>query len=207
VRLSEKAYHSIKEKIITLKLKPLAVIDEQALMKELGLGRTPIREALHQLAAEGLVIIAPRRGMFVADISITDLQKVFEVRLLIEGFCAELAAQRATPKQIAQMEAALDELEHVSEDDIEALMTIDERLHELMYQAADNEFLADSLQRLLAPSLRLWHLVLDNLHNVRESIEQHREVVAAIKARDGEQAKALIQQHITYFQRGIRAAL
>jgi DNA-binding GntR family transcriptional regulator len=207
VRLSEKAYHLIKEKIITLELKPLAVIDEQALMKELGLGRTPIREALHQLAAEGLVIIAPRRGMFVADISITDLQKVFEVRVLIEGFCAQLAAQRATPGQIAQMEAVLGELEHVSEDDIEALMTIDERLHELMYQAADNEFLADSLQRLLAPSMRLWHLVLDNLHNVRESIEQHRAVVAAIKARDGEQAKMLIQQHINHFQRGIKAAL
>jgi DNA-binding GntR family transcriptional regulator len=207
VRLSEKAYHIIKEKIITLELKPLAVIDEQALMKELGLGRTPIREALHQLAAEGLVIIAPRRGMFVADISITDLQKVFEVRVLIEGFCAQLAAQRATQEQIAQMETVLEELGQVADEDIEALMTIDERLHELMYQAADNEFLADSLQRLLAPSMRLWHLVLDNLHNVRESIEQHRAVVAAIKARDGEQAKALIQQHINHFQQGIKAAL
>jgi DNA-binding GntR family transcriptional regulator len=207
VRLSEKAYHLIKEKIITLQLEPLAVIDEQALMKDLDLGRTPIREALHQLAAEGLVIIAPRRGMFVADISITDLQKIFEVRMLLEGFCAQLAAQRATPGQIARMEAVLDELEQTSDEDIEALMMIDEHLHELMYQAADNKFLTDSLQRLLAPSMRLWHLVLDRLHNVRESIEQHREVVVAIKAGDGERAEALIQQHISHFQQGIKAAL
>jgi len=207
MRLSEKAYHLIKEKIITLELLPSSVIDEQALMEELELGRTPIREALHRLAAEGLVNVVPQRGMFVADISITDLQKIFEVRMLLEGFCARLAAQRVTEEQIAQMEAILQELERVQDGDSGALMAIDERFHELLYQAADNEFLAEALDRLYAPSLRLWHLVLDRLSDVRGAIEQHRGVAEALKARDEARAEALIQQHVTQFQQEIKAVL
>lgn len=207
MRLSEKAYHLIKEKIISLELKPLSVIDEQALQSELGLGRTPIREALHRLAAEDLVIIAPRRGMFVADISITDLQKVFEVRLVLEGFCARLAAQRSTMEQIARMESVLNELACVPEGDAEALMSLDRRFHELLYQAADNEFLADSLSRLHALSLRLWHIVLTQLDDVKGAIEEHGTIIEALRARDAEGAEQLVQQHIAHFQQDIKAAL
>jgi len=176
VRLSEKAYHLIKEKIVTLELLPLSVIDERVLMEELGLGRTPIREALHRLAAEGLVNIVPRRGMFVANISITDLQKIFEVRMPMEGLCARLAAQRVTAGQIAQMERLFHALEQVPDRDIKGLMSVDERFHHLLYQAADNEFLAEALDRLYAPSLRLWYLVLDRLGDVRDAVERHRGV-------------------------------
>lgn len=207
MRLSEKAYHLIKEKIVRLELKPLSVIDEQALQEDLNLGRTPIREALHRLATEGLVIIAPRRGMFVADISITDLQKVFQVRMVLEGFCARLAAQKATEEQIAQMDIVFEKLERVPDYNAEALMSIDTRLHELLYQAADNEFLTDSLSRLHALSLRLWHLVLNQLNDLRLSVEEHGKVIEALKLRDEDQAEALVQRHIARFQQKIRAAL
>ncbi len=207
MRLSEKAYRLIKEKIITLELQPFSVINEQALMEELELGRTPIREALLRLAAEGLVNVVPRRGMFVANISVTDLQKIFEVRMMLEAFCARLAAQRITDEQIAQMEATLQDLEQVQNGDVEALMSIDERFHALLYQAADNEFLAEALDRLYAPSLRLWHLVLDRLSDVRGAIEQHRDVTEALKAGDGARAEGLVQQHVAQFQQEIKAAL
>jgi DNA-binding GntR family transcriptional regulator len=207
VRLSEKAYQLIKEKIITLELAPLSVIDEQALREELDLGRTPIREALHRLAAEGLVLIAPRRGMFVAEISITDLQKIFEVRMVLEAFCARLAAQRITQEQIAQIEATLQELDQVPDGDWRAVMKIDERFHELIYQAADNEFLADALNRLHALSLRLWYLVLDGVEDVRGEVAVHREIIPALKAGDGAWAEALMQKHLAGFQRTIRAVL
>jgi len=207
VRLSEKAYHLIKEKIVTLELLPLSVIDERVLMEELGLGRTPIREALHRLAAEGLVNIVPRRGMFVANISITDLQKIFEVRMPMEGLCARLAAQRVTAGQIAQMERLFHALEQVPDRDIKGLMSVDERFHHLLYQAADNEFLAEALDRLYAPSLRLWYLVLDRLGDVRDAVERHRGVVEALKTGDGERAEAFIRQHIAQFQQEIKAVL
>jgi DNA-binding GntR family transcriptional regulator len=207
VRLSEQAYHLIKEKIITLELAPSSVIDEQALMEELELGRTPIREALHRLATEGLVNIVPRRGMFVANINITDLQKVFEVRMLLEGFCARLAAERITEEQITQMEAVLQELEQAPNRDVEALMALDERFHALLYQAPGNEFLAEALDRLYAQSLRLWYLVVDRLADLVGEIAVHREIIPALKARDGAWAEALMRQHIAGFQRKIRALL
>jgi DNA-binding GntR family transcriptional regulator len=207
VRLSEQAYHLIKEKIITLDLPPLSVIDEQSLRKDLGLGRTPIREALHRLSAEGLVIIAPRRGMFVADISITDLVKIFEVRMAMEGYCANLAAKRCTPAMIARMEETVHALEEIERDDARGLMEIDERFHRLLYEAADNEFLADSLDRLHALSLRLWYLVLDRLGNVWSAIDQHRVILGALKDGDADGAERLIKQHISDFQNEIKAAL
>lgn len=204
---SEEAYHQIKEKIITLDLAPSSVINEQALMKNLGLGRTPIREALQRLDAEGLVHIVPRRGMFVTDISITDLQEIFEVRIVMAGFCARLAARRITPEQIAQLEAVLRDLEQVQGGDSIALMEIDKRFQRVLYQAAGNKFLTDALERLYDSGLRLWHLVLHRLGDVRDAIEQHREVLEALKARDEKMAESLIQQHIADFQNAIKAVL
>jgi DNA-binding GntR family transcriptional regulator len=202
-RLSEKAYHLLKHKIVTLELEPLAIIDDLALADDLGVGRTPIREALHRLAAEGLVIIAPRRGMFVADISIRDLRKIFQVRMEMEGFCARLAANRISPQQLAHMEASIETLAETDCSDGRELMAVDEHFHELLYEAADNEFLADMLNRLHAHSLRLWHLVLDQLGDVRPAIEQHREILEALKARDGDRAEALVRDHIAEFQQRI----
>jgi DNA-binding GntR family transcriptional regulator len=207
MRLSDKAYRLIRHKIITLELPPLSPIDEQVLMDELQVGRTPIREALQRLAAEDLVSIVPRRGIFVADISLTDLQKVFEMRMVMEGFCARLAAQRATQNQIAQMEAVMRELETTPSKDGTALMAIDERFHELLYEAADNEFLADTLRRLHALSFRIWHVVLDRLGSVRGAMEQHIAITQALKTRDPERAETLLKQHIAEFQREIKAVL
>lgn len=207
MRLSDKAYQLIRQKIITLELPPLSPIDEQTLMEDLQLGRTPIREALQRLAAEDLVSIVPRRGVFVAEISLTHLQKVFELRMLLEGFCARLAAQRATPEQIARMEAVIGELETVGNGDGTALMVIDEQFHELLYEAADNEFLADTLRRLHALSFRIWHLVLDRLGSVRGAMEQHIEIIEALKAQDEAQAETLLKRHISEFQHEIKSVL
>jgi DNA-binding GntR family transcriptional regulator len=207
VRLSDKAYHLIRQRIITLELPPLSAIDEQALMEDLQLWRTPIREALQRLASEGLVFFAPRRGMFVADISITDLQKIFELRLVLEGFCARLAAQRATADQLALMAEIMEELEHVPNGDNQGLMVIDERFHELLYEAGDNKFLADILTRLHALSFRLWYLVLERLGDVRAAMEQHIEISHALQARDCDRAEELLQQHILGFQQQIKSVL
>lgn len=207
MRLSDKAYQLIRHKIITLELPPLASIDEQALMEDLQLGRTPIREALQRLAAEDLVFFAPRRGIFVSEISITDLQKIFEARMVLEGFCARLAAQRATAEQLATMDAIVSGLDHEEEKEARALMAVDEAFHEWLYDAADNKFVADTLRRLHALSFRLWHLVLDRLGNVREAMEQHVEIANAVKARDGARAEVLIQRHISEFQQEIKSVL
>jgi DNA-binding GntR family transcriptional regulator len=185
----------------------MSPIDEQSLMEELELGRTPIREALQRLAAEDLVSIVPRRGMFVTDIGLTDLQKVFELRMLLEGFCARLAAQRATDHQLAEMRELVGELERIPDGNAKALMHVDEQFHELLYQAADNEFLADTLRRLHALSFRIWHLVLDRLGSVRGAMDQHVAIAESLQARDGAGAEKLLQRHICDFQNEIRSVL
>lgn len=207
MRLSEKAYRLIKEKVVTLELPPSAVIDEHVLMRELELGRTPIREALQRLDSEGLVNIVPRRGTFVNDISVTDLQKIFELRIILEGFCARLAARRITDEQLEKMESVLQELEQLRDGDPRALMSIDKRFHRLLYTSADNEFMTDVLNRLYDLSLRLWYLVLNRLEEVRHSIEQHRDVYQALKDGDADRAEALIRKHIVEFQHGIKSVL
>lgn len=207
VRLSEKAYWLIKEKVVTLELPPSAVIDEQLLMEELDLGRTPIREALQRLDSEGLVNVVPRRGTFVSDISITDLQKIFELRIVLEGFCARLAAQRITDDQLERIETVLRDLEELQNGDSPALMSVDKRFHRLLYRAAGNEFLTEALDRLYDLSLRLWYLVLARLDDVRDSIEQHHRILEALREGDSEQAEFLVQSHIVEFQRSIKAAL
>lgn len=207
MRLSDRAYQLIRHKIITLELPPRSAIDEQALMEDLQLGRTPIREALQRLAAEDLVFFAPRRGIFVADVSLTDLQKIFELRMILEGFCARLAAQRVTEDQLAEMRSLIQELAQLPDGDRRNLMAIDERFHELLYQAADNEFLAQALRRLHALSFRIWHLVLDRLGSVRGAMEQHIEIVQALQVGDEEQAESLLQRHVIEFQQEIKAAL
>src|SRR5438067_12386076 len=106
----QRAYLLIRDQIITLMLAPGAVIEEARLREELGLGRTPIREAVQRLAHENLVSFVPHRGTFVADINLTDLHRLTEVRTEMESYAARLAAERATARDRAQMEALMVEL-------------------------------------------------------------------------------------------------
>lgn len=205
--LSDKAYQLIRQRIITLELPPLSPINEKALMDSLDLGRTPIREALQRLASDGLVFSVPHRGIFVSEISITDMERIFEARLVLEGFCARLAAQRATAAQLAAMAETVGHLGSTPNADTAALMAVDEQFHGLLYEAADNKFLADSLQRLHALSFRLWYLVLDRIGDVRGAMEQHVEIAQALQAGDADQAEAVLQQHISQFHQRIKAVV
>lgn len=207
IRQSDIAYGLIRHKIITIDLPPMSPINEQVLMEDLHLGRTPIREALQRLAVDGLVSIVPHRGIFVAEISLSDLPKIFELRMALEGLCARLAAERITGEQIAVLESTLAALDQVREGDFAAAIEIEERFHLLFYQAADNKFLADTLSRLHTLSMRLWWMVLERLADVRQEVAVHFELIPALKARDAQLAEALIQKHVAGFQQHIRAAL
>lgn len=208
VSLRQQAYEQIKQKIVSLKLAPGSVIDEAALQAELNLGRTPIREALQRLALEKLVVIIPRRGMFVADIGVMDLQRLFEVRLILEGVAARLAAQRGTPEHWQRMEAALANLPAENESaNNQTIIAIDQTCHEIIYEAVDNEFLKDSLVTMYALSLRLWYFALSKIGNMRSAILEHVTILEALKAGDAERAATLLEQHIRQFQEEIQAVM
>lgn len=154
--LSQTAYKRIKRKIVYLELKPGAVIDESALQAELNLGRTPIREALKRLEMEQLVTIIPRRGMFVSEISITDLYQIFELRAELETLATRLATQRGNKSHWQQMEQVLNSDAWHSLTNID-LIEIDEACHRIIYAAAGNRFLEHTLNTYYTLSLRLWY--------------------------------------------------
>jgi DNA-binding GntR family transcriptional regulator len=206
--LREQAYQRIKQKIVSLKLAPGSVIDETALRAELGLGRTPIREALQRLALEKLVVIIPRRGMFVADIGVMDLQRLFEVRVVLEGMAAKLAAQRGTKEHWQRMENILKDLPHESEDpNNEITIAIDQTCHEIIYEATDNVFLQDTLNMMYALNLRSWYFALSKVDKLHSAVLEHVDIMNALKAGDSDSAALLLEQHIKAFRDEIQAGL
>jgi DNA-binding GntR family transcriptional regulator len=206
--LSEQAYQLIRRKIISLELPPGGIVDEALLKEELGLGRTPIREALLRLSLEKLVTIVPRRGIFVTDIVITDLQRLFEIRLELESLAARLAARRGSEEHWERMEEVLGRLP--SEDqpaDNEIMIGVDEMCHRIMYEATENKFLQDTLITLYALSLRLWYYFLSKIGDMRGALEEHRRILDALKDGDETLAGELIEKHIRAFQVEIQASM
>jgi DNA-binding GntR family transcriptional regulator len=206
ISLSQQAHERIKRKIVSLELPPGAVIDEGELREELELGRTPIREALQRLSQEKLVVIVPRRGTFVTEIGITDLQDLFEVRVVLEGLAARLAAARGNDAQWARMERALAAMDTAG-DDYGTLIAIDERCHEIIYEAAGNEFLRDTLVGLYALSLRLWYFFLDRIGRMEHAVAEHAAVLEALIEGDGHSAGRLMEKHIRAFQAEIQSVM
>jgi DNA-binding GntR family transcriptional regulator len=205
---SEAAYRILKEKIVSLELPPASLLNEADLMAELDLGRTPIREALQRLALENLVVILPRRGTIVADLNMSDLQKIFEIRLELEAYAVRLAAERATPAQIVEMELLFANCdEFIQQGDYDQLIGLDHQAHRLLAQAAHNEFLEETLERLYTHVLRLWYVSLHKVSRLTEAIEEHRDIIAAVKAGDGQRAGEIMRAHVTGFQAQFAALL
>ncbi|MCA9998182.1 MAG: GntR family transcriptional regulator [Anaerolineales bacterium] len=206
--LSDQAYELIRRKIVTLDLAPGDVINEATLQVELKLGRTPIREALRRLSFEKLVTIIPRRGMFVTDIGIIDLQRLFEVRLVTEELAARLAARRGTAEHWRQMEALTAQFPHTQTTiRNEQWITLDEAFHSLIYQAANNPFLHDTLIYYYTHSLRLWYFFLADIGDMGEAIKQHQNIFEALVAGDADKAAYHLHEHIQAFQDELQSVM
>ncbi len=200
--LRNQAFQQIREKIVSGALPPASLVDEKALAHQLKLGLTPIRQALRWLALENLVIILPRRGTIVADLNSTDLQKIFEVRLQLVPYAFRLAAQRATVTELKAIESTIAKAREVIASGTAAeMLAVDRKVQELVIEAAHNEFLLEILERLHAQAMRFWRT--DRIHEgqLREQIKQHRQIMAALRAGDGERAENLIRTLIAEFHR------
>lgn len=206
--LASVAYYLLRDLIVTLELEPGELLSERELQDRLGLGRTPVREALHHLEQENLVQIYPRRGIIVAPVDVRDLGQISEIRVELEGFAARLAAQRATTADRDVAGALAEEVESSLDlDDERALIRFDQRIHRHVHRCAQNSLLASTLDGYLVLSLRLWFLGLDRVQRLDEAVGEHREMLAAIGEGDGDRAEAVVRRHIRGFEREIRAVL
>jgi DNA-binding GntR family transcriptional regulator len=206
--LSEKAYYLIRDRIVTLALEPGSMLNEKELTQELGLGRTPVREALKRLALENLVEVYPRRGIFVSSVDIRDLGSISELRAELEGCAARLAAERATPEERTMCEELITELDHLSDGaGTYELIDLDQRIHRHVYRCTHNPFLRAALEEHFLLTLRLWFLVLERVTRLEAAVQEHRQLLRAVAQQDSDRAEEVIRAHITGFEEAIRRVL
>ena len=203
------AYRILCDELIVLDIKPGEPLNDEAISRRLGVGRTPIREAMKRLESDHLVVAYPRRGTFAASVDIKDLAEISEIRHLLEPAAAARAARIASPQLRQELRDFAREVGELlpgmqSQQD---LMRLDMRVHRTIYRATGSRHLQDVLIRYDNLATRIWSLVLEKLPPVSEHIAQHIELLECIAAGDAEAAERLTTQHVTDFEKLIRAVL
>ena len=187
--LTDRAYAALEEMIVTLQLAPGTAISESDLSGHLGIGRTPIREALQRLAREKLVSIFPRRGIFVSSIDVASQLRLLETRRELERLIARSAARRATDDERAHLRtlAAAFEAAAVKNDDI-TFMRIDREFNQLCSAAAHNEFAAGAMSLMHSLSRRFWYIHYKRAADMPLTAKLHADIARAIAAGNAERA-------------------
>ena len=204
--LSDRAYAALRDRLVALRIPPGAPIDEESLTAELGVGRTPVREAIRRLALEGLVVVYPRRGTFAAGINITSLTDLTDVRTVLEAHAAERAARLRDDDDRAAAERLIEEL-RAAESSQRSLIELDARVHRFVYRCSRNPYLEQDLDRYLNMSLRIWHLTWDRLPPLEARVREHCELLEAIRDGDSERAGRVARDHVRAFADEMRGAL
>ena len=206
--LTGRAYRRLEELIATLQLKPGAVLSEAALAERLGIGRTPVREALQRLAGEGMVTILPRRGILVSEIDLARHLRLLEVRRELERLNARNAARRASRSEragFAELAAALEEAARTG-DDI-AFMRLDRQFNAMILDAARNEFAAKAMRHMQGLSRRFWYQHYQAVLDLPRCARLHRDVAAAIADGDETAAADASDRLIDYIEEFARATV
>lgn len=201
VSLNELAYRRFKQALVTLSYKPGEYLNTAQVMNDLDMGRTPINQAIHRLANEGLLQVIPRKGVMVSPLSMDDALELIEVRLANEMLCMRLASQKITERQIATLTELNRQIEAASQErDRVRMMTLDHEFHQELAQIAGNNMLADILSVLHARAQRFWASTLSREGHMREVIDEHRAIIAALTAQDSAAAAEAAQAHILSFR-------
>lgn len=199
LRQNEQAYLRIKEMILLGEIAPLAMIEEKTLMAELGLGRTPIREALLRLSYEDLVAIIPFRGMFAAGIDMSDLDEIMEMRIPLECLAVRLVCERASNEDLAELRRRVESADVAglcARGDVRGLYQFDHDFHCAIVDMARNRFLDHTLAGLRDAAWR-FHVVYYRRHgaDARDYFNNYREVLEALEQRDPDAAQGAIMRH------------
>ena len=199
--LTDRAYRMLEELIVTLALPPETILSEQSLAARLGIGRTPIREALQRLARDGLVVILPRRGILVSQINLKTQMRLLEVRRELERLMARGAAERATPEETAQFAAIARDMRRASdESDDMTFMRLDSQFNELVSEAARNEFASRAMGLMHGLSRRFWYQHSRESGDLPLSARLHAEVAEAIAKRNPDAAGKASDRLIDYIE-------
>jgi DNA-binding GntR family transcriptional regulator len=204
----EEVYAEIRKKVMDLEFDPTQPLNEKTLIRMTGGTADLVRKALVRLSQEGIVVQQRNRWYVASEATGSIMREIFEVRTTLEGMCARLAADRITGEEIERGEHLLHDYERVfREGDNKALLAVDQKFHQLLYEASGNRFLARALDEMYTLIYRLSYFALDRMGSVRPNVEEHRDILEAVKAGDGRTAERLIQLHITHFQKQVEELL
>lgn len=206
--LSSRVFQKLRDDILKGKYKEREELRENTIGKELGVSRTPVREALRQLELEGLVTILPNRGAYVTGISPKDVKDIYIVRSLLEGLCARWATEHITQEQLDE----LDEIILLSEfyirkegsSSADQVTELDSKFHEVLYEASGSRILGHLLRDFhkYVQSARRYSVVSEE--RARKSIREHKQLLRAIRDKDGDMAEQLANEHILHVMQNLR---
>lgn len=205
-RLGDQAYRQIRDWIVSLRLEPGSPLVDKVLSERLGIGLSPVREALKRLTLERLAVSYPARGTYVSPIDIADEAQLNEVRIQLEGLAASLAAERATPAQKSELLDLVAELEAGSTDR-SAHTQLDGQVHRAIYAAARNQFLEATLSQYANLAWRIFNLGLNHEPVDMTHVSSQRAVVEAIVRGDADAARDAAQQHLAGFTSTVRTTM
>ena len=196
--LAEQAYRHLEEQLVTLVLAPGELVGEKDLVESAGIGRTPVREAVQRLSAEGLLQVLPRRGLMVTPLRRSDLIQIIEARRVLERLMVVKAAERATPDQrqaLLRLAVQLD----TAGDDLDMFFRLDQHLDELLEAACNNRYLVQALTAMHSQCRRLWYLHRNNL-NLPRSAQLHGGLARAVANQNGSGAIRALDEIITILE-------
>lgn len=195
--LREIVFEHLREAIIKGALRPGERLMEMQLAEEMGVSRTPVREAIRKLELEGLVIMVPRRGAYVSDLSIKDVAETYEIRGALEALAAGLAAERINEDELEEIERILVKIsESIEKNDIKATIEHDEAFHAILYRASHNDRLVQIINNLREHIQRFRSTSLGTPGRLKAVLFEHRKIAEAISERNAELAQQLAQEHI-----------
>ncbi len=206
--LGGRVFQKIREDILNGKYKENDELRENTIGKELGVSRTPVREALRQLELEGLVAIIPNRGAYVTGISHKDIWDIYKIRSMLEGLCARWATKNITEAQIDELEETilLSEFQMKKESgfNAEQVAALDGRFHAILYDASGSRILSHVLTDFhnYVQTARRTSIVSED--RARKSIREHRQILRAIHDRDAEMAEQLANEHIMHVMQNLK---
>ncbi len=195
--LRGRVFHRIREDILNGKYKDNEELKEVAIGNELGVSRTPVREALRQLELEGLVQIIPNRGAYVTGIKVKDIQDIYMIRSRLEGLCARWACENITSDQLDEMEETIYLAEfHAARGHMDQMAELDNRFHNILYEASGSKMLEHLLKDFHQYVLRVRKKTLSSKERGLASNAEHEAIMEAIKSKDEEAAESLAHQHM-----------
>nr|WP_296485175.1 GntR family transcriptional regulator [uncultured Acetatifactor sp.] len=195
--LRGRVFSRLREDILSGRYEEYEELREVAIGEEMGVSRTPVREAFRQLELEGLIQIVPNKGAYVTGITEKDVKDIYMIRSLLEGLCARWATEHITEEQMEEMEENVYLAEfHARKGHLEQLAELDNRFHDIMYEACDSKILEHQLKDFHQYVLRVRKKTLSNVNRGPKSNEEHKGIMEAIKAKDGELAEKLAHQHM-----------